>query len=1157
MTEVVGLRFVAEGEREAERAIKRFKAAKDELTRSVLDGASRVQSASAAWEKANTLYRQGAISANGLRTAQTQVARELAVLNNYTRSNGTLNTQRALAEMRAAQAARDNARATEENARATQRASEQYQRLRTSIDPAFAAQQRMRQAHETVREALAREAITRQQAADTLRLYRQRLQETGQSTVLATDLTGRLRTQFLATANTIAILDGPLGGIASRFSAFGVLLGRTGLLLGATAVGFTALAAAIGRSVRTGMEAETSMLSLEAAVRATGGAAGVTALQIEGLARSIEASTLASRDAVRQAAVQLLTFESITGEMFGRTLRVSQDIAQTFGRDVGAVAVQVAKALENPAQSLASLERAYGALRPGIRQTTIALLEQGDVVRAHTVLMEELERRFGGLGAAAADGLAGAFDTLSAAFTDFRENLFSVVDGENRVTSAVNGMARAVSFAAENLNRFVALGQTIAGVVLVRYVAGIRLASVATAIMTANVTALNAAFTRLAARTGVGLAIVVLGELVYQLGFARDGSNMLRAALDEVRMGAQENVASANALVAEISRLGRVSREAAEDIRDRVIAQRIGLQTDIDAARAAVLMSDTFRRLAEEEARLQRRLEQGRFRAGGRERAEQALEDVRRRIQQLFSDAIPPEVQEAFDRVAQYLIDLESSLRRASGATVEVGEGSRELEASLRRSGEQLIEQNVLRQRELELLRSGFSEQQARLIVQREQEAAQLDLLEAEARTVAENEKATREARRFALAILEAVAHARDLAPALDGAAAAAARLAANAQTATDALRQSLSALNQLTTRQAIAEGRLEILRGGGTQRDIVRFEAEQAQQRIADAALAVTDEREAALARLFWQDQVRAAGDAAVAIYDADQAARDYLNTTGGGGAGIDTIHPVQELINNLETQIERERQLLGLNRAQRTELEILFQLQDANRRADIQMSQEALENAARRIAAEQEKNEVLTEQQKIMQDIARTIENSMVSAFMSIVDGTKSAKDAFRDMARAILSELFRVLVVQRLVGQFQVGGGGILGALAGGLGSRNANGNAFYGGNVIPFANGGVVTRPTTFPMSGGRTGLMGEAGPEAIMPLKRGKDGKLGVTVEGNGGTTVNQTFTFNLAANGDESVKKIVAQAAPQIVEAAKSGVLDARRRGGAYRAAFG
>jgi hypothetical protein len=61
-------------------------------------------------------------------------------------------------------------------------------------------------------------------------------------------------------------------------------------------------------------------------------------------------------------------------------------------------------------------------------------------------------------------------------------------------------------------------------------------------------------------------------------------------------------------------------------------------------------------------------------------------------------------------------------------------------------------------------------------------------------------------------------------------------------------------------------------------------------------------------------------------------------------------------------------------------------------------------------------------------------------------------------------------------------------------------SANGNVFDCGNVIPFARGGIVDRPTIFPMAKG-TGLMGEAGPEAVMPLKRTRSGKLGVEVEG--------------------------------------------------------
>ncbi|MFZ0097427.1 MAG: phage tail tape measure protein, partial [Gemmobacter sp.] len=60
--------------------------------------------------------------------------------------------------------------------------------------------------------------------------------------------------------------------------------------------------------------------------------------------------------------------------------------------------------------------------------------------------------------------------------------------------------------------------------------------------------------------------------------------------------------------------------------------------------------------------------------------------------------------------------------------------------------------------------------------------------------------------------------------------------------------------------------------------------------------------------------------------------------------------------------------------------------------------------------------------------------------------------------------------------------------------------AQGGAFSAGRVVPFAQGGVVSSPVTFPMRGA-TGLMGEAGPEAIMPLARGADGRLGVQAAG--------------------------------------------------------
>lgn len=124
----------------------------------------------------------------------------------------------------------------------------------------------------------------------------------------------------------------------------------------------------------------------------------------------------------------------------------------------------------------------------------------------------------------------------------------------------------------------------------------------------------------------------------------------------------------------------------------------------------------------------------------------------------------------------------------------------------------------------------------------------------------------------------------------------------------------------------------------------------------------------------------------------------------------------------------------------------------------------------------------------------------DSASRAFMSFATGASSAGDA----AKSLLGSLIQMAANQAftaIIGS-ATGGTGLAGALFG----LFANGGAFQGGDLVPFSNGGaVVSRPTMFPMSRGRTGLMGEAGPEAIMPLKRASNGRLGVAAEGGGGT----------------------------------------------------
>ena len=112
---------------------------------------------------------------------------------------------------------------------------------------------------------------------------------------------------------------------------------------------------------------------------------------------------------------------------------------------------------------------------------------------------------------------------------------------------------------------------------------------------------------------------------------------------------------------------------------------------------------------------------------------------------------------------------------------------------------------------------------------------------------------------------------------------------------------------------------------------------------------------------------------------------------------------------------------------------------------------------------------------------------------------DGMKLS-DALHGVAQRMVDTVYDVTMkpIQNAVGGFLAQGmNGLLGGMM-----PFEKGGSFAQGRVMPFAKGGVVAQPTSFAMRGG-SGLMGEAGPEAIMPLARGADGRLGVQMAGGG------------------------------------------------------
>lgn len=148
-------------------------------------------------------------------------------------------------------------------------------------------------------------------------------------------------------------------------------------------------------------------------------------------------------------------------------------------------------------------------------------------------------------------------------------------------------------------------------------------------------------------------------------------------------------------------------------------------------------------------------------------------------------------------------------------------------------------------------------------------------------------------------------------------------------------------------------------------------------------------------------------------------------------------------------------------------------------------------------------------------------------------IFDGMK-LNDALKTVANTIVDTIYSIAikpVTGALGGLLAQGIAGVMGA-----GMPFANGGAFSQGKVMPFAKGGIVSAATSFPMRGGR-GLMGEAGPEAIMPLARGADGKLGV--QSAGGRAVN--VVMNISTPDVQGFQRSQTQLAAQVSRALARG----------------
>jgi len=164
----------------------------------------------------------------------------------------------------------------------------------------------------------------------------------------------------------------------------------------------------------------------------------------------------------------------------------------------------------------------------------------------------------------------------------------------------------------------------------------------------------------------------------------------------------------------------------------------------------------------------------------------------------------------------------------------------------------------------------------------------------------------------------------------------------------------------------------------------------------------------------------------------------------------------------------------------------------------------------------------------------LGRQFSNSLVAAFEGIAVKGRSVSDVLKGMALS-LSQMVLKAAFKPLEQGF---GQAIAGMLTGGgAGFGFADGGVFQQGMPVPFAKGGVIASPIAFPLGRGQTGIAGERGAEAIMPLARGADGRLGVVAQAGGGAPI----TINISTSDVESFRRSETQVAAMLARAVSLG----------------
>lgn len=185
-----------------------------------------------------------------------------------------------------------------------------------------------------------------------------------------------------------------------------------------------------------------AVAQVEQGLKTTGGAVGRTSAELQKMASDLQKTSLFGDEEILQGATaQLLTFTNISGQQFDRTQKAALDLATRLDGDLKGASIQLGKALNDPVANLSALSRSGIQFSKDQKAVIKSLTESGQLAEAQTIILDELEKQYGGSAEAAAAAGTGPLKQFQMAMGDLTEEFGAIiVEGITPFVKKLQGM---------------------------------------------------------------------------------------------------------------------------------------------------------------------------------------------------------------------------------------------------------------------------------------------------------------------------------------------------------------------------------------------------------------------------------------------------------------------------------------------------------------------------------------------------------------------------------------------------------------------------------------------------------------------------------------------------------------------------------------------